>query len=138
MSERAALGNAALSLLTYLLTYLSLFAFFLYLYPISTSTSTSTSTSASAFILLLLLFGCSYQKPIGEILRFFFYDDEVFGKIFVYVFVQDAAADIGDDAYICLIELFFQTDREKVVRIGKIGGILKESRAKGIMSGIGV
>lgn len=29
MSERAALGNAALSLLTYLLTYLSLFAFFL-------------------------------------------------------------------------------------------------------------
>ena len=117
MSERAALGNAALSLLT----YLSLFAFFLF-----------------TFILLLLLFGCSYQKPIGEILRFFFYDDEVFGKIFVYVFVQDAAADIGDDAYICLIELFFQTDREKVVRIGKIGGILKESRAKGIMSGIGV
>ncbi len=50
MSERAALGNAALSLLTYLLTYLP---FFLYLYPISTSisVSTSTSTSASAFTL---------------------------------------------------------------------------------------
>ena len=46
MSERAALGNAALSLLNYL-------PFFLYLYPISTSisVSTSTSTSASAFTL---------------------------------------------------------------------------------------
>ena len=44
MSERAALGNAALSFFTYLLTYL--LSFFLYLYPISTSVSTSTSASA--------------------------------------------------------------------------------------------
>ena len=46
MSERAALGNAVLSLLTYLLTYLPFFLY-LYLYPISTSISVSTSTSAS-------------------------------------------------------------------------------------------
>ena len=136
MSERAALGNAALSLLTYLLTYLSFFIFILFL--LLFLFLLLLLPLLLLLLLLLLLFGCSYQKPIGEILRFFFYDDEVFGKIFVYVFVQDAAADIGDDAYICLIELFFQTDREKVVRIGKVGGILKESRAKGIMSGIGV
>lgn len=78
MSERAALGNAALSLLTYLLTYfLSFFIFILFLFLFL----------LLFLLLLLLLFGCSYQKPIGEILRFFFYDDEVFGKIFVYVFV---------------------------------------------------
>lgn len=48
MSERAALGNAVLSLLTYLLTYLPFFLYlYLYLYPISTSISVSTSTSAS-------------------------------------------------------------------------------------------
>ena len=46
MSEMAALGNAVLSLLTYLLTYLPFFLY-LYLYPISTSISVSTSTSAS-------------------------------------------------------------------------------------------
>ena len=46
MSERAAVGNAVLSLLTYLLTYLPFFLY-LYLYPISTSISVSTSTSAS-------------------------------------------------------------------------------------------
>lgn len=46
MSERAALGNAALSLLTYLLTYF--LSFFLYLYSVSVSVSVSASVSASA------------------------------------------------------------------------------------------
>ncbi len=74
------MGNAALSLLTYLLTYfLSFFIFILFLFLFL--------FLLLFLLLLLLLFGCSYQKPIGEILRFFFYDDEVFGKIFVYVFV---------------------------------------------------
>lgn len=41
MSERAALGNAALSFFLSLLTYL--LSFFLYLYSVSVSTSTSTS-----------------------------------------------------------------------------------------------
>ena len=50
MSERAALGNAVLSLLTYLLTYLPFFLY-LYLYLYTISTSISTSTSASAFTL---------------------------------------------------------------------------------------
>lgn len=53
MSERAALGNAVLSLLTYLLTYLPFFLY-LYLYPISTSTSASAFTLAPTPVWLFL------------------------------------------------------------------------------------